>query len=316
MRILCAGGASYIGAWMIPHLLAAGHKVTVYDTLMFGDGFLPRDNGNLKIVKADVRDQAAWRAVCEGQEAVIYLASISRELLCQQNPELAHAVNVECFRPDVIIAKHAGVKRFIYASSVAIYGSSEIPSSEDSPIKPTTIYGEGKAECEKALMDHQDANFCCTITRSASVCGYSPRMRLDLTINRMVHDACRRGIINVEGGSQVRSHVHIKDLSDFYKLLLAMRTDIIAGQAFNVVAANLSINETARIVSRLVGNIDIIKGARVDDRSYLVSGEKAWDVLNWWPTRSIESAVIEMKAKFDSGYWQDSLTNPIYQNMI
>lgn len=314
MNILIPGGASYIGAWLVPHLLADGHKVTVYDTLMFGDGWLPKENGSLVIVKADVRDQKAWKGVCTGQDAVIYLASISREALCQAKPKVAQAVNVDCFGPDVRIAKEAGVKRFIYASSVAVYGSSEKDAKESDALKPTTIYGKGKAACESILWEYQSPDFSCTVTRSASVCGFSPRQRLDLTLNRMVHDGVRRGMITVEGGAQVRSHVHIKDICDFYKLLLRAPEARIAGTAFNVVRENQSVHVSALMVAKLVGAGIELK-SRVDDRSYSVDGSKALDVLGWSPACSLESAVVELKAKFDSGYFEDSLTNPAYQNM-
>lgn len=320
MNLLISGGASYIGSWLVPHLLADGHKVTVYDTLMFGNGFLPKDNGNLTIVKADVRDADYWQKACEGQDTVIYLASISRELMCQQQPELAQSVNVDCFGPDVEIAKKAGVKRFIYASSVAVYGSSETPVKEDAPLEPTTIYGLGKKACETILKSHQGDDFTTIVTRSASVCGYAPRMRLDLTINRMVHDAYKnyhKGyktfIITVEGGSQVRSHVHIKDICAFYKLLLTAPKDKVAGQAFNVVAKNQTVMESACMVSSIQPSKIVVK-ERVDDRSYVIDGEKV-KTLGFSIHYALESAVWDILEKFESGYWRDSLTNPMYQNM-
>lgn len=320
--MLVAGGASYIGARLVPHLLAAGHVVTVYDTLLFGRGALS-DDRHLIIVKGDVRDVKAWTKACEDQEAVIYLASISRELMCQDNQQLAHAVNVECFGPAVIAAKDRGIKRFIYASSVAVYGSSDHEIVESAPLDPTTIYGRGKAACEEILFAHQSDDFCCSVTRSASVCGYSPRQRLDLTINRMVHDACRKGSITVEGGEQVRSHIHIQDLCDFYELLLIKRPDVIAGHAFNVVSINQPVLSSALMVARAVAeprrrsiHMPFIKVTeRVDDRSYAVDGTKAREVLGFVPSRNIEEGVRELKYRFDLGCWPDSLTNPKYQNL-
>lgn len=322
MNILIPGGASYIGAWLVPLLLADGHNVTVFDTFFFGNGFLP-ENDSLNMVKGDVRDTDAWRAACVNQDAVIYLASISRELLCQQNEPLAQAVNVQCFSPAVEAAKDSGVKRFIYASSVAVYGSSDHEATEDEELAPSTIYGKGKMACEKILLKAESKEFYVSITRSASVCGYSPRQRLDLTVNRMVHDACRNGVITVEGGEQIRSHVHIRDLCDFYKLLLTRHADLIAGQAFNVVAVNQSVIESAEMVARVVSeptrrsiNMPYIKVTeRVDDRSYAVDGTKAQNILGFVPKNSVQQAVREMADKFNAGYWPDSLTNPIYQNM-
>ena len=316
MKILVPGGASYIGSWLVPQLLADGHEITVYDTLMFGDGFLPKDNGNLKIVKADLRDLDSWKKACEGQEVVIFLASISRELLCQQQPELAQSVNVDAFEPCVKSSKEAGVNRFIYASSVAVYGSSEVPLKEDSPLQPTTIYGQGKKACEEILLSHQGDNFTTIITRSASVCGYAPRMRLDLTLNRMVHDAVRKGKITIEGGSQIRSHISIRDLSDFYKLILTYREDFVGGQAFNVVSENQSILQSAKMIKSVLRErlIPLETKPRVDDRSYAIDGSKV-SVLGFATKYGLEYAIRDMVVKLDSGHWKDSLTNPIYQNM-
>ena len=319
MNILVPGGASYIGALLVPQLLADGHYVTVYDTLLFGDGWLPKDNGHLEIIKADVRNIHSWLDAVDGQDAVIYMASISRELLCQQNEALAQEINVDSFTPAIEAARRSGVQRFIYASSVAVYGSSNHDASEEEPLNPTTIYGRGKAACEKIMWQYQTDYFCCASVRSASVCGYSPRQRLDLTVNRMVHDAYRKGAITVEGGAQKRSHVHIRDLCDFYKLMLSKRTDLIRGQAFNVVQQNQTVLETATTVAREMGGlgkIEISMRPSVDNRSYSVDGSKAQEMLDFVPHRPIAEAVRDLKVRFEGGYWPDSTTNPIYQNMV
>ena len=312
----------------MPQLLDAGHHVTVYDTLLFGDGWLPRDNSNLTVIKGDVRDADAWAQACKDQEACIYFASISRELLCQQREAVANAVNVESFAPAVQIAYEQGIKRFIYASSVAVYGYSDHDAKETDQLLPMTarqpIYGRGKIACERVLAENYDSRqWCWTVTRSASVCGYSPRQRLDITVNRMVHDAYRKGVITVEGGSQKRSHVHILDLCDFYLMLLRVHDDAIKGQTFNVVAQNQTVLETAEVVARTMSGqvkrarnmpyINIVQA--VDDRSYSVDGGKAKNELGFVPHRTIKQAVIELKEHFDAGEWPDSMTNPLYQNM-
>lgn len=314
MKVLIPGGASYVGAWLVPHLLADGHVVTVYDSLLFGSGDLP-DNDKCRLIKADVRDEKAWQDACKDQEAVIYLASISRELMCQNNEKLAYAVNVESFRPAVTAAKEAGVKRFIYGSSVAVYGSSDHDAKEDEPLAPSTIYGRGKAACEAILAEYQSDAFSCTVTRSASVCGYSPRQRFDLTINKMVHDAVRLHEIKVAGGDQKRSHIAINDLARFYRRLLDAPTRLVAGQTFNVAIENQRVKDSAAMVARIVGNTSINIGPRTDDRSYSVDGDKARDLLGFYGYL-LESAVRDLKTRLDAGYWKDSLTNPIYQNMI
>ena len=315
MNLLIPGGAVYIGAWLVPHLLADGHNVTVLDSMWFGSGHLP-DNANLTIFKGDVRNTDDLEVAAEDCDAVIYLASISSDAMCQRDPALAHAVNEAAFLPVVRTCKAAGVRRFIYASSVAAYGSSDFDATEDTPLRPTTLYANAKAACERILLAHQSPEFTTVITRSASVCGYSPHQRFDLTVNMMVHDAIRRGIITVNGGAQKRCHIHLQDICDFYMLLLEAAPDLIAGQAFNVVAENASVIRTAmRVAKALGGNVQIDVKPRSDNRSYTVDGAKALEVLGFVPTRTIEDAVRDLKARFDGGYWLDSLTNEGYHNL-
>lgn len=310
MNVLVAGGAGYIGAVLVPRLLADGHRVTVYDTMWFGNGHLP-DNGNLTVIKGDVRSVRDMNAACEGQEAVICLASISAEEMCQRNRTLARTVNIGGTMSVALSAKEAGVKRFIYASSVAAYASGDKASTEADDMRPTTIYGECKVEGElRVLKQHPEA----VIVRSASVCGYSPHQRFDLTVNMMVHDAVRKGVITVNGGAQKRSHIHIQDVCEFYKLLLDAPKEKIAGQVFNVVAENATVAETARLVANEIG-ARIVTQPRSDERSYTVDGTKAREVLGFVPRRTVRQAVIDLKARFDSGYWKDSLSNQVYQNL-
>lgn len=311
-RVLVPGGASYIGAYLVPHLLGDGHYVTVYDTFSFGDPGLPKSNDHLNIVKADVRDKTAWKSVCTGKDAIIYLASVSREAMCQKYETLAHQINVEALGPDIEIAKGEGVSQFIYASSVAVYGSSNKPANEKHPINPTSIYGKHKAESEDIVWKAMDADFSCLVTRSASVCGYSPRMRFDLTINRMIHDAYRTKTITVEGGEQIRSHIHMRDICGFYRRLL--ETDL-TGEAFNVVCENQKVRESAELVQSII-DCDIVFKDRVDDRSYSINGDKAIRMLDFTPQYKLEQAIYETKARMDNGLWKDSQTNPKYQNMI
>ena len=233
--------------------------------------------------------------------------------MCQKYEPLAHEVNVECVGPDIQIAKDEGVKRFIYASSVSIYGSSDVPAKEKHPIQPPSIYGKHKAECEELVWKAHSKDFACIATRSASVCGYSPRMRLDLTINRMVHDAYRKNCITVEGGDQIRSHIHMHDICDFYRLLVEdARAN---GQAFNVVCDNQRVKDSALMVSSII-DCDVKVTERVDNRSYSIDGHKAYAKLDFVPKRALEQAVYDLKVRFDMGQWQDSMTNPIYQNII
>ena len=294
MNVLIPGGAGYVGAVLVPHLRDAGHRVTVYD---LPDG--------------DVRDADAFRRACDGQDAVIYLASISNNDQCVREPELAESVNIKAMFHVPEIARDAGVKRFIYASSVAGYGVGRpdgnggyLPSKETQGLCTPTPYALGKLCGEGALSGH--TNY--VVVRSASVCGWSPKMRYDLTVNKMVHDALMNGRIVVNGGEQKRSHIHILDLCDFYRLLLDVGMERIAMQRFNVVAENQSVMETAECVIRTLSGqrrrarnmVAFIEASEAtDNRSYTVDGAKAREMLGFSPRRTIADAVREIQARME-----------------
>ena len=311
MNVLVPGGCGYLGAMLVPMLLAEGHRVTVYDTQWWGRGYLPEDNAHLTVIKADVRNADLFKAACAGQDAVIYLAGITSNAMCVKYQDLSAAVNVDAFLAVPHAAVAAGVKRFIYASSVAAYGASEADAVEEQGLRPSTPYGVAKLCNEGQTRGH---GLTYTIARMASICGYSPHQRLDLTVNMMTHDAVRKGVIRVNGGMQRRSHIHIHDACRAYIRLLDAPRETIEGQVFNFVAENQTVLETAQIVAAETGaRIDI--GPATDDRSYSVDGSKARRVLNFTPQKTVRHAVIDLKARFDSGMWKDSMTNPYYMNL-
>ena len=298
MNVLVCGGAGYIGSYLVPKLLADGHKVCVVDTCWFG-GTHP-DNPQCKWDKKDLRD---WNVFSEWQDAVIYLASVSNNAMCELNPVLENSCNRIAFAGFRKSAFLAGVDRFIYASSVAAYGSSDEDATEETPLRPTTLYGAGKAYCESVVKNYPNG----IIVRSASVCGRSSNMRLDTTLNRMTHDAVRHGRIKVEGGMQKRSHVSLSDLCDFYRFLLTAPRENVIGQTFNVVDENQTVENSAMMVAEFTG-AEVVQVPRVDNRSYSVSGTKARE-LGWEPKFGIRPAVLTMATMMKGGYWPDSLTN-------
>lgn len=315
MNVLIPGGAGYVGTVLAPYLAAHGHRVTVYDSMLFGNMLPP----GIEVIEADVRDAPAFRRACKDQHAVIYLASISSDAMCQKHAAMAHEVNVASFEPNVYAAKEARVRSFVYASSVAAYGSAE-DATEETPLRPTTAYGKGKAACEEVLKRFDRW----TIVRSASVCGYSPRMRFDLTVNKMVHDAIRHGVITVNGGDQKRCHIHIADLCDFYRRVISMSWPS-AEQVFNVVGENQSVMQTAETVIREISpgvrrarnmRAFITVGESTDDRSYTVDGAKATEsALRFRPKKCVAQAVIDIAAKFEAAAFDD-LDDPVYQNVV
>ena len=298
---------------LVPQLLARGHFVTVYDQMLLGDGGLPKDNEHLRVIQADIRSITDIYGAAKGQDAVICLAGIIAEEMCQLAPLDSRTINMGGASAVAVAAAIGGAKRFIYASSVAAYPSSDRPSTEDTVLQPTTIYGECKVYAEKSVLDVIPNS---VIVRSASVCGYSINMRFHVTVNRMMRDAMIGEFVRVNGGDQYRSHVHIKDVCDFYALLLERPETGV----FNLVAENQSIRQTAELVADETG-AKIIIGPATDSRSYRVDGTKARDVLGFTPKLTVLDAVRDLKAHFDSdakgitSEWLDLTTNPTYMGL-
>lgn len=325
MRVCVTGGCGYVGSWLVPQLLGEGHKVTVYDAMYFGDGFLPKDNLNLTLINGDIRDIEKWAEACTGQDAVIHLACISNDVSCQLDEALSRAVNIDAFEPLVIAAKAAGVRRFIYCSSSSVYGISHAPEvTEEHPLLPVTLYNTSKGECERRLWPHASNDFVCTVIRPATVCGYAPRQRFDLTVNVMTNHAVKKGEITVYGGRQKRPNLHIQDMADVYKMLLTAQEKKIAGETFNVGAQNMTVMEIAETISRVVSDamhdgkavIPIKVEPSQDVRSYHINSDKIASVLGFRPSRTVEDAIRDLCIRFRVGYFKDSLENTIYTNIL
>lgn len=321
MRIAVLGGCGYVGSRLVPKLLGDGHQVKVLDLMWFGNGFLPGDNAHLEVIKGDIRSAADLERVYRGAEVVVDLACVSNDPSCQADPELSQSINIDAFEPLVLACKASGVRRFIYASSSSVYGFSDAADvTEDHPLVPMTIYNESKAECEKRLWPHQSDRFECVALRPATVCGYAPRQRFDLTVNILTAHAARKGIITVFGGQQQRPNLHIDDMVDCYRLMLAAPAEKIAGQVFNVGRQNLKVAEIADLVrmiaARTLGRSPKIETKdSTDKRSYHVNSDKIRDVLGFVPQRSVENAISDLCVRFKEGQWPDALSAPVYTNM-
>ena len=322
-NILVTGGAGYVGSLLVPQLLDRGHKVTVYDTMYFGDHFLPKSNPNLKVVKGDIRDTAKLAGEFKGIEAVISLACISNDASFELDEKLSTSINLDAFEPMVIAAKKAGVKRFIYCSSSSVYGVSESPDvTEDHPLVPLTLYNKYKGMCEPLLWKHQSPEFTCVTIRPATLCGYAPRTRLDLSVNILTNHAINAGKITVFGGSQKRPNLHVQDMCDLYELLLEVPSEKIAGQTFNAGFMNMSIMEIAQIAKRVVqemfpekGDIPIVTTPTDDIRSYHVNSDKIKRVLGFQARRSVEDAIRDLCVAFKEGKLPNSMQDTFYFNV-
>ncbi len=321
--VLITGGAGYVGSLLAPQLLDLGYQVTVYDIMYFGDEFLPKRNQNLKVVQGDIRDTSRLSKALKGIEAVVNLSCISNDASFELDEKLSTSINLGAFEPMVIAAKQAGVKRFIYASSSSVYGVSESPDvTEDHPLVPLTLYNKYKGMCEPLLWKHHSPKFVCVTIRPATLCGYAPRQRLDLSVNILTNHAINAGKITVFGGSQKRPNLHIQDMCDLYKLLLDVPDDKIAGQTFNAGFQNLSIMEIAQIAKRVVqeefpgkGDIPIVTTPTDDIRSYHVNSDKIRRVLGFQPKHNVEDAVRDLCKAFKAGKLPNSLQDTFYFNV-
>jgi nucleoside-diphosphate-sugar epimerase len=321
-RILVTGGAGYKGCVLVPKLLAAGYEVVVYDLMLFGAGGLPA-HPKLTVIKGDIRDIPAYTAALAGVDGVIHMACISNDPSFELDENLSRTINFDCFEPLVIASKQAGAQRFIYVSSSSVYGVSEAPDvTEDHPLVPLTLYNKYKGLCEPLLFKHQSADFVCVTLRPATVCGYSPRMRFDLTINILTNHAVNKRLITVFGGAQKRPNIHVDDVTELYVKMLEYPAALVAGETFNVGYENFTVSQLAEFVKKVVEEeypekapIQITTTPSNDNRSYHVSSRKIYERLGWKPKRSIEDAVRGLCAAFKDGRFKDTMTDESFVNV-
>lgn len=315
-KIFITGGAGYVGAVLVPKLLKKGYYVTVLDLMIYGEDVLPK-HPNLNAVKGDIRDQELLKETIPGHYAVIHLACISNDPSFELNPELGKSINLDPFEPMLKIAKDNGVKRFIYASSSSVYGVKDVPDvTEKVELDPLTDYSRFKADCEKILEKYYSDDFTCVTIRPATVCGYSPRLRLDLTVNILTNFAVNKGFIKVFGGDQKRPNIHIEDMTDLYCFLLELPHEKIHGKIFNAGYENHTVSEIANIVQDVVGdNVEIIKEPTNDNRSYHISSEYIKKEIGFEPSHTIEDAVKDLKNAFEAGKIPNSFEDERYFNV-
>ncbi|HEU4772329.1 MAG TPA: SDR family oxidoreductase, partial [Candidatus Udaeobacter sp.] len=251
-------------------------------------------------------------------------ACISNDPSFDLDPSLSRTINYECFEPLVLASKSAGVKRFIYVSSSSVYGVSDSPEvTEEHPLVPLTDYNKYKGLCEPVLFRHQSPEFICVTVRPATVCGYSPRMRFDLTVNILTNHAYNKGVITIFGGKQQRPNIHIEDVCELYVELLTMPAEKIAGEIFNAGYQNQTVNELAEIAKQIVEEefpekkpIRIERTSSDDLRSYRITSRKIAENLGWGPKRTIEDAVRDLCHAFKTRKFSgDTLNDDAFINV-
>jgi len=321
--VFITGGAGYVGSILVPELLKKNYRVAVYDIMYFGDDFLPKNNPNLKVIRGDIRDQENLKKSCQGYDVFLHLACISNDSSFQLDENLSKTINFDAFEPMVVAAKANGIKRFIYASTSSVYGvSKEKNVTEDHPLVPLTLYNKFKGMCEPLLFKHTNKDFMGVVFRPATVCGYAPRLRLDLSVNILTNFAINKNQIKVFGGDQLRPNLHIMDYCEAVDTLLQAENKKIENQIFNVGYQNMSINEIANLVKKVVekeypqkGKIDIIKTASNDNRSYHINSDKIKKILGFQPKKTIAMAVVDLCNAFKDGKIKNSFEDDFYFNL-
>lgn len=324
-KIFITGGAGYVGAILVPKLLKRGYAVKVLDLYTYGKDIFDGigDRSKLEEVEGDICDEALLRKEIPGADAVIHLACISNDPTFALNPGLSKKVNFDAFEPLVKISKEAGIRRFIYASTCSVYGVSDAPEvTEDHPLIPLTDYNKYKGLCEPVLLEYRSKDFIPVIIRPATICGYSPRQRFDLTVNILTNHAYNKGKITVFGGKQERPNIHIEDITDLYVQLLELPDAKIDSKTYNAGFQNRSVSDLAELVADVMqkefperGRPTIETTFSEDNRSYRISSKKIEKELGFVPKHTIEDAVRDLIGAFQKNKFKDPLNNIHYYNV-
>ena len=293
MKILITGGCGFVGTVLTEKLLQDGHQITVVDTQWFGNHLKPHPQ--LFILKQDSRVVDSIPLI--GVEAIIHLANIANDPGVEMNPTLSWEVNVLASQQLADRAVRAGVRQFIFASSGSVYGVKDDPQvTEDLELVPISAYNKTKMVAERVLLSYADKMQIHCI-RPATVCGYSPRMRLDVSVNMLTMQALKNGKMTVFGGDQTRPNIHIDDMVRVYQHFLA-KPELPSG-CYNAGFENISILDIAHKVAATVP-AEIVVSASNDPRSYRQNSDKLL-ATGFLPKGSVSKAISDITAKFNSG---------------
>jgi nucleoside-diphosphate-sugar epimerase len=284
--------------------------------MIYGEEVLKK-NDNLTVIKGDIRDTKLLKEIIPGHDVVIHLACISNDPSFELNPTLGKSINLDAFTPLVEISKKNKVKRFVYASSSSVYGlKDEKDVNEEMSLEPLTEYSKYKADCEEILNKNKSEEFTPTTIRPATVCGYSPRQRLDLVVNILTNLAFNKRNITIFGGDQLRPNIHIKDMIRAYELVIEAPVEKVSGEIFNVGYENMKVKEIANLVQEVVGPDVTLEYKKTDDnRSYHISSKKIEKNLGFKSKSTVRDAVIDLKIALEKGFLPDSLSKENYFNI-
>mgnify|MGYP000064728993 FL=1 len=317
-NLLITGGSGYVGSRLIFKLLEETElKIVNYDISLFGDSHLPK-NDRLVYCKNDITNSIDFEQAIKKNniDTVLHLACISNDPTYELNSSLSKKINYDCFEDLVKISKKNNVKKFIYASTCSVYGISDSPNViETNELKPITDYNKYKALCEPILLKYLDDSFMGIIIRPATVCGFSEKMRFDLTVNILTNYAYNKGYIRVFGGKQSRPNCHIDDMCDLYKKLIHDDISKYNGEIFNVGTENLKIIEVAEKVKSVMQNklnksdIDIRVEESADIRSYMINSDKIKNLLGFKFKKTVTNAIEDLCDAFEKKIIKDSFSD-------
>ncbi len=296
MKILVTGGCGYKGHVLVPKLLAKDYDVVAFDTQWFGNFHAPHPK--LQVVKGDVRDIDSIPLA--GVDCIIHLSSIANDPCGDLDPKLTWEVSALATMQLADKAKRLGIKHFIYASSGSVYGvKEEAQVTEDLELKPISEYNKTKMVSERVLLSYGE-DMVVQIVRPATVCGISPRMRLDVSVNMLTMQALSKGRITVFGGDQTRPNIHIDDITDVYLFLLEHPE---ATGIYNAGFENISILDIAKMVTKYIP-VEIVVTESNDPRSYRVNSDRLL-AAGFKPTKSVDDAVREIIEAYKAGKLRD-----------
>ena len=296
MNIFVTGGCGYKGTILIPKLLKRGYMVQVLDTQWFGNFHLTHPN--LTVTKGDVRD--IDRIKLEGVDTVIHLSSVANDPCGDLDPKLTWEISALATMQLADKAVRQGVKQFIFASSGSVYGiKNEDQVTEDLELKPISEYNKTKMVSERVLLSYKD-DMMVQVIRPATVCGISPRMRLDVAVNLLTMQALEKGKITVFGGDQARPNIHMDDITDVYLHFIdySKHTGV-----FNAGFENITILDIANLITKYIP-VEIVVTESNDPRSYRINSDKLL-ATGFKPKKTVEHAVQEIIESYRSGVLND-----------
>lgn len=300
-KVLLIGGAGYLGSVICRRLLDQGYRVKILDNLAYGDWGIRELYNNVKfeLLKGDIRNISDVVESIKGVDAVIHLAAVVGDPACIRDPKQTLEVNYLATKNIIDVCKYFQVNRFIFSSTCSVYGESPVPDkklTEQSLLNPVSLYAETKIKCEQSILEAMDDNFSPTVMRMATLYGYSPNMRFDLSVNFITAKALFDKKITIFGGDQWRPWLHLEDASLAYIKCLEKPIEKVRGEVFNVLSENYKIIDVGKKINSVCPEAELqIREQQTDKRNYNVSFDKVSQMLDFQPQKRIINGVMEIK---------------------